>query len=334
MQIALGDSEYGYYMRRDPFGTKGDFITAPEVSQMFGELIGLALAQSWRDLGAPVPFHLVELGPGRGTLMKDALRATQKVLPAFRAAARVTLVETSPALRDIQRQAFADAEFLWADMFVSVPDDAPLFLIANEFFDALPIRQFVKSRARWHERMVVERDGALDFALSPEPAPDAIFPQSVRGAEDGAVFEINPAAESHIQAIASRIVKNDGTAIIADYGHVRAALGDTLQAVQAHAYAKPLAAPGEADITAHVDFERLAAAGRQAGAVISGPVTQAAFLKTLGIDARAKTLKAASPAEKSAIDSQVERLTAFDEMGTLFKVLGLSSRNTALAGFT
>jgi NADH dehydrogenase [ubiquinone] 1 alpha subcomplex assembly factor 7 len=322
MQAALGDPAHGYYMRGDPLGR--DFVTAPEVSQMFGELIGLFFVQAWADRGQPDAFHLVELGPGRGTLMADMMRAAAGVAPGFAAAAEIVLVETSPALRDVQARTLSRLRVRWA---TSLPetDGAPLFLVANEFFDALPIRQFVRARSGWHERMVAADGDRLCFAATPEPVPQALIPRDLGDAVQGSVFETNPAAESLMREIAARAAEGGGLALVIDYGHSKSATADTLQAVKAHAYCDVLADPGEADLTAHVDFAALKRAAEAEGADVYGPVTQGAFLHALGIAARAERLKQGSPADGGEIDAALARLTAPGEMGTLFKAMAVAA---------
>ena len=256
MRIALGDPEHGFYVTRDPFGAAGDFITAPEVSQIFGELIGLFFVQAWEDRGSPEKFHLVELGPGRGTLMADILRAA-KLRPAFLAAARVTLIETSRALRAVQERTLAGAGATWAESLDALPDGEPLFLVANEFFDALPAHQFVKSERGWHQRMVGAEGDDLVFALSPNTLPPEIVPPMLRDATVGAVVEIAAEAIGIARNIAARIARSGGVALFIDYGSEQSGLGDTFQAVKAHRYADPLAAPGSADLTFQVDFAQL-----------------------------------------------------------------------------
>jgi len=328
MALALGHPEHGYYITRDPLGARGDFITAPEVSQMFGELLGLWIADTWLAQGAPAPFTFAELGPGRGTLMADALRAL-RALPACRDAARVHFVETSPVLRAAQKQRVPDA--IWHDRIEDLPQ-GPLFLIANEFFDALPVAQFVRTERGWCERCVTlapeSTDGAprFVFALSPVPlASDTLLPVAMRDAPLDGIAEISPASQAIAETLAARIAAQGGAALIVDYGHMKSAAGDTLQALRAHAWADPLDAPGEADLTAHVDFEALAAAARRGGAEPHGPVTQAAFLLALGIEARAQALKRrASPAQARDIGLALQRLTAPGQMGSLFKVLALT----------
>ncbi len=324
MAEALGHPQWGYYISRDPLGRAGDFITAPEVSQMFGELIGLWCADRWRALGAPDPFNLVELGPGRGTLMADALRAAA-ALPGFIAAAQVQLVETSPVLRAAQKQALANAGVTWHDRIADLPP-GPAIAIANEFFDALPIRQFQRKDDGWHERMVGLRDEELCLQLSPGVVPSMPLPDGVRSAPSDAIFEVSPARTAAISELCQHLVKYGGVALVIDYGHGHSAVGDTLQAMRAHEYVDPLAQPGQADLTAHVDFHALREAGEETGAIVHGPVTQGAFLQQLGIATRADTLRQrATTAQSDAIDAALHRLTGQDQMGQLFKVMGVSA---------
>ena len=317
MHACLLHPEHGYYNKRDPFGRGGDFVTAPEVSQMFGELIGLALAQAWLDQAAPAPFILAELGPGRGTLMADILRATRAV-PGFNVAATVHLVEASPLLRDRQSQAVPGATF--HDTVESLPD-APLFLVANEFFDALPVRQFVRADEGWRERMVGFGDGMLRVGLS-EAAPLSALQSRLADTTEGQVVETCPALPGVVATISQRIAMHGGFALIIDYGDW-VSLGDTLQAVADHNTTDPFAAPGTADLTAHVDFAAIAAAS--VGAAHSRLTPQGVFLERLGITARARAL--AAKLERTALENHVaahRRLTHPNEMGDLFKVLGIT----------
>jgi SAM-dependent MidA family methyltransferase len=312
-----------YYATRDPLGQEGDFTTAPEISQMFGELLGLWMLEIWHTMGRPPDVNLVELGPGRGTLMADMLRAS-RVVPEFLSAAHVHLVETSPALRARQEATLASsgAAITWHDCFSDLPD-GPLLLIANEFFDALPVRQFVATERGWCERLVGVEGGALTFGLNPEPERDLGRP-----AKTGEVREAHVASVELIRNIAARLERSDGAALIIDYGYWGPAFGDTLQAMKRHAFVDPLAEPGEADLTTHVDFAQLAHSGTAAGALVHGIDTQANFLHALGIATRAARLKqGATPAQTIAIDQAVERLTARESrgMGELFKVLALTS---------
>lgn len=326
MNYALNHPGHGYYATRDPLGR--DFITAPEVSQIFGELIGLFLVQAWEDRGSPKNFHLVELGPGRGTLMADMLRAA-KLRPAFLDAAHVTLVEISPALRAVQARNLKHVDVTWAASIEDVPADAPLFVVANEFFDALPIRQFQMSQGRWHERMVAAAGDGLEIRLDANRVMVNTLPKE---APHGAVVEMSIAALGHATSLAERVAESGGVALIVDYGHAESGFGDTFQAMKAHHYVDPLAEPGEADLTAHVDFATLAQFA--SGASVSGPTTQKEFLDALGIHARAERLKRAAPGEAAEIDAAVARLTGPEQMGTLFKVMALAAPGSKpLPGF-
>lgn len=316
MGEALLHPTLGYYTTRDPLGAEGDFTTAPEISQMFGELIGLALAQAWLDQGAPTPFTLAELGPGRGTLIADILRATRAV-PGFHAAAQIHLVEASPTLRAKQHETIA-AELTHQDTVNTLPEQ-PLFLVANEFFDALPIRQFQRGPTGWHERLVAMRDGALTFAFGPE-LPQPQLEHRLADTTQDMIVETCAPAFSVASEIGTRIRDFGGAALIIDYGDWRSK-GDTLQALKDHEYANPLASPGDADITAHVDFEALAQAAPCAHSKLS---PQGVFLEQLGITPRAQVL--ATKLSGDALQSHIaahRRLTHPEEMGNLFKVLAL-----------
>jgi SAM-dependent MidA family methyltransferase len=308
---------HGYYTTREPFGAAGDFITAPEISQMFGELIGLALAQAWLDRGCPAPFTLAELGPGRGTLMADILRATKGV-PGFHSSAQVTLVEASARLRKIQRETLADYSVSWSDRIEAL-SEAPLFLIANEFLDALPIRQFQHGPDGWQERLIGLRDDQPVFGLS-AALPQVPDTPAFRNALDTALVEDCPAARLAVAEVSTRIARHGGVAYWIDYGGWRSQ-GDTLQALRNHASDDPLAHPGQADLTAHVDFEPLAAM-----APAFAYDTQGAVLARLGIDARAERL--ARNLTGAALENHWaahRRLTHPEEMGSLFKVLAITS---------
>jgi NADH dehydrogenase [ubiquinone] 1 alpha subcomplex assembly factor 7 len=337
MRLCLGHPVHGYYTTRDPFGRGGDFITAPEISQMFGELIGLWAAAVWQAMGSPARLVLVELGPGRGTLMADALR-TARVAPAFVAALGVHLVETSPVLRRLQQERLAGlgVPVTWHGDVAEVPD-GPLIVIANEFFDALPAHQAVKAADGWHERMVGVDAGALAFALHPDPIPGfaAIVPGRLAGAPAGAVYEWR--SGDVVAEIARRVAGHGGVALALDYGHGESALGETLQAVGRHAFADPLATPGDVDLTAQVDFAALARTAEGAGARVHGPVAQGEFLRRLGIEARAAALRATATAAQDAdIDAALARLVGAgrDAMGELFKAIAFADpRLGALPGF-
>jgi NADH dehydrogenase [ubiquinone] 1 alpha subcomplex assembly factor 7 len=319
---------HGYYRTKEPLGAAGDFVTAPEVSQMFGELVGLWCAEVWRMLGAPDPVLLVELGPGRGTLLADALRAA-RLVPAFGQAARVHLVEISLALREQQRAALAGRrDIAWHAGLQDVPSGA-MILVANEFFDALPIRQFVRTARGWRERLVgLDEGGGLAWTLS-APLPDAM----VAGAQPpdvapGSVVEVSAQAAALAGEIARRVVASPGAALVIDYGYGHERHGNTLQAVRRHRRHDVLAAPGSADLSAHVDFAALGRAAEAAGATTHGPVAQRTLLRRLGIDARAARLMAArDPAQRAAVAAARERLIAPGQMGTLFKAIAITARD-------
>ena len=316
MAEALMHPVHGYYATRDPFGRGGDFTTAPEISQMFGELLGLALAQSWLDQGAPTGIVLAELGPGRGTLMADILRATRSV-PGFHAALTVHLVETSATLRQVQAKNVPQAK--WHDAVADLPE-GPLWLVANEFFDALPIRQFIRAGHGWAERLVTVTDGAPAFALA-APAPVPALHQRL-GVAEGTLVEYCPALPPIMADIARRIATHGGAGFIIDYGDWDGT-GDTLQALRDHRFDPPLAHLGEADLTAHVDFKALA--DHAAPARATKMVTQGLFLERLGITARARTL--AARLTGAALDAHIaahRRLTHPAEMGQLFKIIGIA----------
>ena len=326
MDVCLTHPEFGYYVTRDPLGRQGDFITAPEVSQMFGELIGLWAASVWNAMGMPKKVQLIELGPGRGTMMADALRAL-RILPAFLDVIDVHLVEVSPSLRAIQQEALAGTRPVqWHDRLDDVPP-GPAIILANEYFDVLPIHQVVKTSHGWHERMVDVDDDIFIFATAKEPMPrfEVSLPPHVRAAPNGAIFEWRPTNE--IMSLARRVREHGGAALIIDYGHIRSDAGDTFQAVAKHNFANPLKSPGTSDITAHVDFQALAQAAEDIGARVHGPVEQGVFLNRLGIDTRAQTLIKHSSTQSAAdIASALKRLAGSGHkgMGSLFKVLGVS----------
>jgi NADH dehydrogenase [ubiquinone] 1 alpha subcomplex assembly factor 7 len=321
--LCLYDPQHGYYSQRMPFGAAGDFVTAPEVSQMFGELVGVWAVEAWVAMGTPDPVALIECGPGRGTMMKDVLRAV-RASPTFREALRVHLVETSPFLQAQQREtlsAITEACLHWHAGIDGVPA-IPSIVVANEFFDALPVRQAERRPTGWHERMVtVDSGDALAFTVAPDPLPDPGLPS----ARVGEIFEWR--TRDAATAIARRAAAG-GAALIIDYGHVRSAPGDTFQAVRSHRYANPLASPGLADLTAHVDFEALGQAAQDAGARVYGPVEQGTWLKRMGIEARAAVLQAnASEMKGRDIAEDLIRLTGTGpgQMGALFKAIAFSS---------
>ncbi|PAX07263.1 methyltransferase [Sphingomonas lenta] len=313
-----------YYATRDPLGAGGDFTTSPEISQMFGELLGLWAADLW-DRAGRLDAVWVELGPGRGTLSADALRAAAKA--GF--AAPVHLVETSPTLREAQKARVPHA--MWHETVDTLPVDRPLLVLANEFFDALPVRQLVRGVGVWHERLVACQD-TLFLPIAGPRVPEEIVPEPLRDADPGAIIETSPASVAIIRALASRIAAQGGALLAIDYGYEGLAVGDTLQAVRGHAYANPFESPGEQDLTAHVDFATLAAAAQAEGAAAWGPVGQGAFLRALGIDARAAALSRAAPLRTEEIETARNRLV--EAMGELFRVLAVTNRSwPAPAGF-
>jgi NADH dehydrogenase [ubiquinone] 1 alpha subcomplex assembly factor 7 len=338
MELCLTHPQHGYYVSRDPLGREGDFTTAPEVSQMFGELLGLWAASVWKAIGQPPLLRLVELGPGRGTMMADALRAL-RVLPQLYQSLTVHMVEINPMLREKQRATLSGVRNVtWHDSIDDVLG-GPAVIFANEYFDVLPIHQMVKRETGWHERVVdLDNDGRLLFDAAAEPTRrfEVLLPPLVREAPVGAVFEWRP--DTEIMKIAKRVRNQDGAALIIDYGHLRSDAGDTFQAIARHSFTDPLQNPGQADVTAHVDFQALARAAEDLGARAHGPVTQGDFLKRLGIETRAVSLMSKATPEVSAdISGAMKRLidSGRGGMGSMFKVLAISQADlVALAGFS
>ena len=335
--LCLTHPPNGYYLSVDPFGAAGDFTTAPEISQMFGELIGLWAGSVWRQMGSPANLLLVELGPGRGTMMQDALRAAH-VMPEFRAAIAVHFVEISPMLEARQRQFVGGlgVPFTWHRSFNDVPE-GPTIVLANEFFDALPAHQAVMCADGWHERVIkIDEDGKLRFSIARDPIPlfEQLLPRGMR-AQIGEIFEWR--ADQTALELGRRVKRAEGAALVIDYGHAKSAPGDTLQAVGKHDYADPLVSPGLVDLTAHVDFQALAEAAESMGAQAHGPIEQGEFLRRLGIEQRAVALKATAPPSKvSELESAVNRLTGDSGrgMGRLFKAMALGHPKLGpLAGF-
>ncbi len=311
----MAESNAHYYASRDPLGVAGDFITAPEISQMFGELVGLWLADLWLRAGKPGGCHYTEFGPGRGTLASDALRAMAK----FGLHPNIHFIETSPTLREKQGALHPDAIF--HDNMEKLPGDGPLLIVANEFFDALPVQQIIATHAGWRER-VVAADGPAKFMALPGLRPmDTVVPHQFKQSPPGTVVESNPASTAIAADMARRIAVQGGAALTIDYGYSKAQTGSTLQAVAAHEKVDPFTNPGEIDLTAHVDFVELVEAGMGTDARVLGPVSQGAWLKMLGIEARAATLKALWPATTNNIEAAAHRLVSDEHMGTLFKVL-------------
>jgi NADH dehydrogenase [ubiquinone] 1 alpha subcomplex assembly factor 7 len=336
MQACLLDPDYGYYRRRAALGREGDFITAPEISQVFGELIGLWCAVVWQQMGSPRAVRLIELGPGRGTLMRDMLRAVRAV-PGFHAALNVCLVETNATLAGEQQAALADADVpvTWTTALNAGASDVPAIVIGNEFLDTLPVAQWVLAQGQWRARCVgVARDGRLCF-IEGEPDPDLRLPPEIAAtAREGDVFETRtPLLEGWAAQLAA--LSPTLAALFIDYGHVTPVFGETLQAVREHRYADPLIAPGETDLTAQVDFAAVAAAMRSHGLACDGPNAQAEFLGVLGIAARASRLMHANPERAGEIETAIARLMAPGGMGTRFKAIGVRSPGLApLPGLT
>jgi NADH dehydrogenase [ubiquinone] 1 alpha subcomplex assembly factor 7 len=333
MTAALLHPEHGYYTGKDPFGADGDFITAPEISQMFGELIGLWCAATWQQMGMPRGITLIELGPGRGTLMADALRAL-RMAPEFLEHATIHLVEASPALRAVQKSTLSAYDVTWHDGLESLPE-GPCLLIANEFLDALPIRQIVRQDDIWHERLVGHDGDGFVFILDKAPSPLATLlpPPIAENTAPRSLIEMAPAVLGVAKTVSDRIARDGGAALFVDYGHGETSPGETLQAVRAHQPVDVLDAPGTADVTAHIDFAAFARAASNAS--VHGPIEQGDFLMRLGIEARRATLsQGATQQTKTEIDQAFRRLTAPEEMGRLFKVMALVPKDAPVpAGF-
>jgi NADH dehydrogenase [ubiquinone] 1 alpha subcomplex assembly factor 7 len=336
MAAALSDPKFGYYRTSNPLGTRGDFITAPEISQMFGELVGIWCMAVFERIGAPSELCLIELGPGRGSLMADLLRAA-KIRPAFQAAARIHLVEINPQLRRMQQEMLAGAT--WHESFAEAAQcgDMPLVVIANEFFDALPIHQLERNESGWRERMVAfdPATESFRFVTAPEETPPcALVPAKLRDEAPGSIFEVSPDARALMAAIAAALVARGGAALVIDYGHEASAIGETLQAVRGHRYHDPLTDPGLADITAHVDFEALTRAACGRGAEVFGPTRQGVWLRRLGIEARAQALMShAGPGRAPEIAAAQSRLIDGDKMGSLFRALMVARPGLGAIGF-
>jgi NADH dehydrogenase [ubiquinone] 1 alpha subcomplex assembly factor 7 len=308
-----------YYGRGDPFGVDGDFITAPEISQMFGELVGLWLTDLWLRNNGPAGCNLVELGPGRGTMMADALRTMKK----FDFHPSVHFVETSDTLRSAQKQAVPEAHHV--DSIEDVPENGPLLIVANEFFDALPIRQFVATHAGWRERVVARDRGGTFSAMPGTRAVDQLVPTEFRNAPSPSIYETSPETAGIMYELAGRLASQGGVLLVIDYGYTLPGLGSTLQAIKSHQFVDPFKDPGDHDLTAHVNFLELANLARMRNLRVSGPVEQGGWLQALGIDARADSLAVASPERADEIKEMRDRLVEASQMGSLFKVLAVSS---------
>ncbi len=314
----MAEANARYYNTRDPFGEGGDFITAPEISQMFGELIGLWLADVWIRAGREEPVHYVELGPGRGTLARDALNAAKR----YGLTPKVHFVETSTTLKDVQLVAVPDA--MWHNDLSTIPAYGPVLVVANEFLDALPVRQMVMTEGGWRERMISVQEGRF-IPVAGQMPMDAAVPESRRVAPIGTIIETNPAAAATIYEIAGRLNEQGGAALFIDYGSDILRDGSTLQAVRAHRKVDPFAGPGEADLTAHVDFATLAPIVQSRGCRWLGTVPQGRWLRALGIEARAEALSAFAPEHRGALHAAMDRLIGEGQMGALFKVFGMAA---------
>jgi SAM-dependent MidA family methyltransferase len=330
MMLCLFDPAYGYYTTREPFGAQGDFTTAPEISQMFGELVGVWIFRARQSAGKPAPVTIAEIGPGRGTLMKDVLRTLGRLDPALARNAQFALIETSPRLTEIQKRTLGgtDAQIVWHTDIETLPP-APLILVGNELFDALPIRQYVKTASGWRERVVgLDRDKRLAFMAGPGAPDMALLPPDAADAQEGAIVELAPARTALMEIVAQRLADHGGAALFIDYGYAEPDIGDTLQAVRQHEYDDLLARPGEADLTAHVDFSALATAARSQGLTAS-ITTQGDFLLGMGLLERAGALGAGGDETlRDKLRGEVERLagpSATGGMGELFKVLEIAA---------
>lgn len=314
----MGESNARYYSSRDPLGSAGDFITAPEISQMFGELIGLWLADMWIRAGREEPVHYIELGPGRGTLAQDALRTARR----YGLEPSVHFVESSTALKDIQLVTVPGAQ--WHYDLSTIPPYGPVLIVANEFLDALPVRQLVMTENGWRERMVIAEGERFACVAGPQPM-DAAVPEARRAAPVGTILETCPGAAATVYEVAGRLIEQGGAALFIDYGHDELRDGSTLQAVRQHLKVDPFTNPGEADLTAHVDFATLAPIAQSRGVKWLGTVPQGRWLRELGIETRADALAAVAPQHAAAIHSAKERLIGEGQMGVLFKVMGLAA---------
>ena len=339
MSTALSHPEHGYYNTRDPFGRSGDFITAPEVSQMFGELIGLWAAAVWRLMGGPQNIRLIELGPGRGTLMADALRAIKQSIPEFCDKLCVDLVDISPVLKQCQSETLQQwkeaIDICWHDDLAAIPD-GPSIIIANEFFDALPVHQYENTQEGWCERFVgLNENEDFCFTLGEELKNNSIIPENLRSASIGQIFESNLESVHVVERLCDRLKFQNGACLVVDYGHVKQGLGDTVQAVKNQKYHNLFQQIGEADLTAHVDFEAMSMTAADHGCQIFGPITQKTLLERLGIVVRAEQLKGTSESHQAvAVQQAYDRLIGEDEMGVLFKAMAFTNSSMmSIPGF-
>jgi SAM-dependent MidA family methyltransferase len=335
MAVCLFDPDDGYYTTREPFGVKGDFITAPEVSQMFGELVAVWLVEAWHAIGAPLPLTIAEIGPGRGTLTKDMVRTIGQIAPDLVSGAAFALIEASPRLTAVQQETLQGGEpaFTWHTIPGTLPSQ-PLLVVGNEIFDALPFRQFVRHGGKWLERAVgLDADGGFQFGIGTASLAASALPPKAKTAPDGSIFEIAPTREALMSAIAQRVAEHGGAGLFFDYGHLEPGLGDTFQSVRKHRIESVLDNPGEADLTSHVDFFALAAVARSHG-LETRMITQGEFLLGMGLLERAGRLgQSGGTAAREKITADVERLAGPDQMGELFKVLALLPSGLAVPPF-
>lgn len=335
MALCLTHPVYGYYTMREPFGVGGDFVTAPEIHQVFGELLGGWIGATFLSMGAPKGLTIVELGPGRGTMLADAWRAARRA-PGLAEAASIALIEASPTLAMIQSDRLSPlgVPLSWCADLADVPE-GPTILIANEFLDALPIRQFIMTERGFRERVVGLVEGRLAFGLAPDPVPPGALPAFASAAQPGDVVEVRPGLQTMVAVLARRAAHSPLAALFIDYGHAISGFGDTFQALKAHRFVDPLDAPGEADLTAHVDFADMARLARAAGLAVSRAATQRELLFRLGLRERAERLALASPRGASALKAAVDRLIdpAPAGMGQLFKAIVISSPGLVVPAF-
>lgn len=327
MTLCLSHPVHGYYMTRDPFGVDGDFTTAPEISQLFGEMIGAWIADIWVKTGRTSPYRICEFGPGRGTLMRDVMRVTRNV-PGFHDAVHIHLIEMSPVLRDKQREALAGYRVTWHDDLESVPTDGRLMILGNEFLDALPVRRLIYKKEGWAEEVVgIGPDDALTFGLRPaDPALMESMPRMLIYPQEYDRIEISPVLNQHLKCAYNRMLKQQGVALFIDYGYLHTSYGDTVQAVHKHRPVSVLDTPGQVDITAHVNFETVGSLAMGAGLTVYGPATQGDFLNRLGIQQRKAILdKNATDRQKTDLENSVNRLVSYDQMGALFKVMAITA---------
>lgn len=328
MALCLSHPDHGYYMTRDPFGSQGDFTTAPEISQLFGEMIGVWMADAWIKLGSPGPFALVECGPGRGTLMADIMRATAKV-PGFREAARIHLMEISPVLKAKQAEMLSAYSPVWIDDLEGVPADMPVLLVGNEFFDALPVRQLERRNGQWLERVIGLGEGDVLAWGVKDADPHILAALPERILKDGAdgIYETPVPINHFVKSLSNILLKQRGAALFLDYGYSKSKAGDSLQAIRSHRFVDVFDTPGASDLTVHVDFENVRRVAERNGAVYVGPVTQAEFLRAMGIEIRAERLAAnADVTQGDSLRAGLLRLidtSVPESMGALFKVCAL-----------